>query len=357
MSQILLLAGDVNLQGRADPASAFRHVRDLLTVADLRFVNLEGALCGPGDDPQAPDIAHKPNWRHSEPDMVTGLSAAGIDAVSVANNVTFPPSAMLASLDTLDAAGIAHCGGGTDLHDAHRPVVLERDGTRFGFLAYTSICWPFGMAAGPRTAGVATLRASTSYVPDLRSAEVPGRAPRVLTEAYPHELAAMIRDVEELRTRCDVLVLSCHWGVAGDDVCDYQKAIGRAAIDAGADLVMGHGPHSIQGIEMFRGRPIFYSLGNFVFDWPVMAGRHLDGLVLHCRVDGRRLRGVEVHPVRRGSDNDVRPLVGDEARGVLDRVAAMSAPFGSAPFGSTAMGAEVLVTLPQAAYSPSYSPS
>ncbi|MEY9928965.1 poly-gamma-glutamate capsule biosynthesis protein CapA/YwtB (metallophosphatase superfamily) [Catenulispora sp. GP43] len=329
MSQILMLAGDVNLQERADPASAFTHVLDLLAPADVRFVNLEGVLCGPGSDPQAPDIAHKPNWRHSAPEMVKGLVAAGIDAVSVANNVTFPPPAMLEGLATLDSAGIAHCGAGTDLHDAHKPVVLERDGTRFGFLAYTSICWPFGMAAGIHTAGVASLRASTSYVPDLRSAEVPGRAPRVLTEPIPHELATMVRDVEALRARCDVLVLSCHWGVAGDAVCDYQQAIGRAAVDAGADLVMGHGPHTLQGVELYRGRPIFYSLGNFVFDWPAMAGRHLDGLVLRCHVDDRRLRGVELHPVRRGQDNDVRPLTGDEATAVLARVAALSAPFGS----------------------------
>jgi poly-gamma-glutamate capsule biosynthesis protein CapA/YwtB (metallophosphatase superfamily) len=329
MPQILVLAGDVNLQGRADPASAFTHVKDLLASADVRFVNLEGVLCGSRDDPLDPDIAHKPGWRHSEPDMVKGLVAAGIDAVGVANNVTFPPSAMLAGLDTLDGAGIAHCGAGADLRHAHRPVVLERDGTRFGFLAYTSICWPFGMAAGIQTAGVASLRASTSYVPDLRSAEVPGRPPRVLTEPVLHELAAMVRDVEELRTRCDVLVVSCHWGVAGDTVCDYQQAIGRAAIDAGADLVMGHGPHTLQGVEQYRGRPIFYSLGNFVFDWPAMTGRHLDGLVLRCRIEDRRLHSVELRPVRRGRDNDVRPLTGDDAADVLQRVAALSAGFGS----------------------------
>ncbi|WP_194895602.1 CapA family protein [Catenulispora pinisilvae] len=329
MSQILMLAGDVNLQGRTDPASAFKHVQDLLAAADARFVNLEGVLCGPGQDPQTPDIAHKPNWRHSEPEMVEGLAAAGIDAVSVANNVTFPPQAMLTGLGTLDSAGIAHCGAGADLGTAHRPVVFERDGIRYGFLAYTAICWPFGMAAGPQTPGVATLRASTSYVPDLRSAEVPGRAPKVLTEAYPHELAAMVRDVEALRADCDVLVLSCHWGVAGDEVCDYQRTIGRAAIDAGADLVMGHGPHSVQGVELHRGRPIFYSLGNFVFDWPVMAGRHLDGLVLHCRIEDRRLRSVQIHPVRRGEDNDVRPLTGGDARAALSRLATLSAPLGS----------------------------
>jgi hypothetical protein len=70
------------------------------------------------------------------------------------------------------------------------------------------------------------------------------------------------------------------------------------------------------------------------------------------RVDERRLRSVEVHPVCRGPDNDVRPLVGDEARSVLDRVAALSAPFGTAAF-DPATDAEVLVTLPQASYSPS----
>ncbi|MGH2353685.1 MAG: CapA family protein, partial [Chloroflexota bacterium] len=86
----LLLAGDTNLQFRDDPAGAFRHVLPLFRGADVRFVNLEGPLAGPSEDPTAPDIPHKAGWRHSEPRMVAGLVGAGIDAVGCANNVTYP---------------------------------------------------------------------------------------------------------------------------------------------------------------------------------------------------------------------------------------------------------------------------
>jgi hypothetical protein len=97
----LLLAGDTNLQFREDPARAFRHVLPLFQAADVRFLNLEGPLAGPSDDPAAPDIPHKGGWRHSEPRMIAGLVAAGVDAVGCANNVTYPASAMLRTLAVL----------------------------------------------------------------------------------------------------------------------------------------------------------------------------------------------------------------------------------------------------------------
>ena len=111
---IFLLAGDTNLQVREDPASAFLCVSPLFRAADARFVNLEGPWAGHSDDPAAPDSPHKAGWRHSEPGMVRGLVAAGVDAVGCANNVTYPPSALLRSLAVLDGAGIAHTGGGSD---------------------------------------------------------------------------------------------------------------------------------------------------------------------------------------------------------------------------------------------------
>ncbi|MEC3980175.1 CapA family protein [Amycolatopsis sp. H20-H5] len=106
----LLLGGDVNIQGRTTPAAAFRHLLPLFQAADLRFVNLEGPLSGSAGQTPGADIPHKPNWTHADPTMVAALTAAGIDVVSCANNVTYPPSAAMASLGVLDKAGIAHCG-------------------------------------------------------------------------------------------------------------------------------------------------------------------------------------------------------------------------------------------------------
>ena len=162
---------------------------------------------------------------------------------------------------------------GINLEEARRPALVERAGVRLGFLSYTSVFWPVGHAAGRDAPGVATIKATTAYQPGPRALEMPGAPPVIVTTPDPSELEAMEMDVKNLRNRVDIVVVSCHWGVSGSNqVLDYQHAIGRAAISAGADIVIGHHPHVVQGIELWQGRPIFYSLGNFVFDWDRMRG-------------------------------------------------------------------------------------
>jgi poly-gamma-glutamate synthesis protein (capsule biosynthesis protein) len=323
----LLLVGDTNVQNRAEPAQAFVHVMPMLREADVLFGQLEGPLSPPSDDPLNPDIPHKERWRHSDPAMVQGFTAAGFAAVSCASNVTYGARAILTSLATLDAAGIGHCGAGRTIAEARKPAIVERRGVRFGFLSYTSVFWPIGHAAGPETPGVATIKATTAYQPHPRTLEMPGAPPTVITTPDPHELAAMERDVRALRSEVDVLVISCHWGVSNStEVVDYQRAIGRAAISAGADIVFGHHPHLIQEIEVWQGRPIFYSLGNFAFDWEKMRGRALDGILVRCTVRNRTLERVAFVPVRRDAQNLVAPLnpTEDDGQAMIEHVLTLS---------------------------------
>lgn len=325
----LVLGGDVNV-AREAPTEAFRGIEPVLAATDLRFCNLEGLLAIPSEDPGRPDILHKPNWRHSPPEMAAALVAAGIDVVSCANNVSFPPQAVMASLAVLDAHGVQHCGAGGTRAEARRPIVVERKGTRVGFLAYTSIYFPRGHAATDECPGVATLKAHTSYQPDPRVAEVPGRPPLVRTAPDRCELVAFLEDVRRLRLEVDLLVVSLHWGVAGDYVCEYQRTIAHAAIDAGADVIAGHGPHSVHGVEVHQGRPILYSLGNLVFDWPTMRGRHRDGLVAVLTIANKQLTGVTLQLVQRDEGNDVRLVSLTEPAGaaLLDRLTALSRQLG-----------------------------
>ena len=290
----LVLGGDVNVQGRATPSAAFERLEPLLKGADVRFANLEGPL----------DAA-----------MAEALTSAGIDVVSCANDLTTP-----SSLPVLDQAGIAHCGAGTSLDAAHAPAVLERAGEKVAFLAYTSLR-PYG--APLDFPGVAQAFATTAYQPDPRVAEIPGRPPLVRTFPVPEHLGRLVADVEQAKAAHDHVVVSMHWGLPGPELAEYQVTYGRAAIDAGADLVAGHGPHTVQAVEVYRGRPILYSLGNLVFDWPAMRGRHVDGLLAGCMFgDEPRL---ELIPVRRNADNECVPLAGDEAGKVLQYVADLSA--------------------------------
>lgn len=212
---------------------------------------------------------------------------------------------------------------------ARRPAIAECSGARVGFLAYTSVFFPFGHAAADTEPGVATIRAETSYRPDPRVGEVPGRPPVVRTVADPHDLIAMSTDIARLRDRVDTVVVSMHWGIPGDSLCDYQRQIAHAAIDAGADVIVGHGPHVVHGVELHRGRPIFYSLGNVVFDWPAMRGR---GGGILATVDPQAQR-ISLHLVSTTDERgQVRVVAPDEPDGgvtLADRVQALSAKLGT----------------------------
>lgn len=324
MSLTVLLGGDVHVTGRSEPERALDGLRPILERADVRIVNMEGLLVKSSSTGAAPDIPHKANWRHPGPAMLRALVAAGIDAVSCANNVSYPPQALLESIAALDEVGIGHAGGGQDTEDAHAPHIMGRGGTRVGLLAYSSIVFPYGHAASGHAPGIARLRADTAYKPDPRSAEAPGRSPIVWTVPVREDLDRMVADVEAARPRCDFLVVSVHWGLPGTALCDYQPVMARAAIDAGADVIMGHGPHSVHGVDLYRGRPILYSLGNLAFDWPTMRGRHRDGLLARCHLDGQCLTHVTLLPVRRDDANDVQPAGPDEQ--ALDLVERLSTP-------------------------------
>jgi len=264
----LILMGDTNIQDREDPGAAYKHVLTTLKAADLRFANLEGPLSGSSKDPLLPDIPHKRGWKHSEPEMVQGLIAAGIDGVGVANNVTYPWQALMKSLEVLDRANIPYTGGGRNLAEAHEPLVIERKGVRFGFLQYAATVFPYHHAAERERPGIAAVRVRTYYQPppDL---DKPGQPPIVVTIPDESSLQRMVGDIRRLRKQVDIIVVSYHWGVSGSTkLVDYQRTLARAAVDAGADIVMGHGPHKFQSVEIHNGRPILYSLAQFVFDWP-----------------------------------------------------------------------------------------
>ncbi|MGW5742339.1 CapA family protein [Amycolatopsis sp. NPDC003861] len=282
----LVLGGDVTLHGR--PTPSFEQLEPLLKGADLRFANLEGPV----------DAA-----------AAEALKSIGIDVVSVANDAPHPP----ASLAVLDHAGIAYCGAGPDPVAAHTPAVIEQSGEKVAFLAYTSLRRPF--AAQPDLPVVAQAFATTAYQPDPHVAEIPGRPPLVRTTPVPEHLDRLVADVKRAKNDHDHVVVSMHWGLPGAELAEYQVTYGRAAIDAGADLVAGHGSPTIQAVEVHRGRPILYGLGHLAADRP-------DGLLAGC-VFGDEPR-LELIPVRRNAANECEPLGGDEADQVLRYVAEVS---------------------------------
>src|SRR5437660_818410 len=120
----MLIIGDIDIQRRADPTTAFVHIGATFKKADLVYANLEGMLV----KPQGPeiDIPDKRGWRHPGPEGVIALKSANVKVVGVANNVAYDRANIMATVKLLDANGIAHTGGGANIEAAHEPAIVER---------------------------------------------------------------------------------------------------------------------------------------------------------------------------------------------------------------------------------------
>jgi poly-gamma-glutamate capsule biosynthesis protein CapA/YwtB (metallophosphatase superfamily) len=246
----LILLGDVNLMNVADPAVPFRLVGPELRAADLVFANLECCLYRPPEGcPGGHAVEHE--GFYADPEIAgEALRSAGIAAVGIANNVNYGTAAILGSIAELDRLGIAHTGAGANLAAATQPAIVARGGLRVGFIQRSSVYWPTNHEATERGAGIAALRGHTAYQvpahktrPEIPPMNRPGVPPVVVTWADRAYLKAFTDQIAALRQDADLVVASCHWGL-GEEVLDYMIEIAHAAIDSGADIVVGHGPHT-----------------------------------------------------------------------------------------------------------------
>jgi hypothetical protein len=212
----------------------FAHTGDYLRSFDLTVGNLECVVSTLGSP-----IPGKQFTFEASPVGFERLQSAGFDVVSVANNHSgdYGQQAFMDMVDHLPGHGITPLGGGADLALAHAPVIKTVHTTTVGFLAYCEIA-PGSFAATATTPGHAWLD------PTLMQA-----------------------DIAALRPRVDFIIVFTHWGIEYQTVMDVdQQAMAHLAIDGGADLVVGAHPHVRQPSELYLGKPIIYSLGNFVFD-------------------------------------------------------------------------------------------
>jgi hypothetical protein len=240
----------------------------LLGEGDVAFVNLEGPLTDRGA--AADTVA----WVRGDRSLAAEIGAAGIGVATVANNhaADFGLEGLAETIAALSEAGVRAVGGGPDLDAALAPAVADAGGLRIAFVGLSATL-PNGCAAGDGRPGIAPVRVISRFVVDPVVIEQnPGMAPYVETVARERDVERACAAVAAARDAADVVVAGVHWGVpAGwsarfqSELADYQPPLGRALIDAGADAVIGHHPHELHGIELHRGRPIVYSLGNFLF--------------------------------------------------------------------------------------------
>jgi poly-gamma-glutamate capsule biosynthesis protein CapA/YwtB (metallophosphatase superfamily) len=280
------------------------------------YANLEGMLV----KPQGPeiDIPDKRGWRHPGPEGVLALKAWNVKVVGVANNVAYDRHNILETPKVLDANGIAHTGGGANITEAHRPAIVERKGVKIGFLQYTARWYQDAdQIATASEPGVAKISSRDGVTID------------------PADVESVRDDIRRLRPQVDILVVSHHnrdgatatqfgapaapppSGARRDNHVSeaYQKTFAHVAHDAGADFVYGHGTHTVQGVEVYRGKPILYAIGHSAFDQPGYENSK-DGLVVRIAIEGKRIRRVSFVPVTRDVKNDVmmlNPSSGDGA--------------------------------------------
>lgn len=262
MSDLQLYAvGDV-APSRPDPDTLFVDVAEELRKGDVVFCQLEINLTERG--------TRLPQARHTDRTSSAAAQAlrrAGFNVVSFAGNhcMDWGREGFFDTIEALRGAGLSVVGVGANLAEARRPVLIERRGTRVAILAYSSIL-PMGYWAEENRPGCAPLRAHTLY--EQIEHDQPGTPARVHTFAHRGDLAALVRDVQQAKAQAEVVVLSLHWGIhfVPAVIADYQREVAHAAIDAGADLILGHHAHILKGIETYRGRPILYSLCNFAVD-------------------------------------------------------------------------------------------
>jgi poly-gamma-glutamate synthesis protein (capsule biosynthesis protein) len=309
----MLILGDIQVHTRrADPTTAFGRMRDTLKTADLVYANLEGLLLKSVGT--TIDIPDKPEWTHPGPDGVKALKASNVAVVGVANNVASGRDNILKSLSVLDANGISHAGAGKNIDEAHKPAIVERKGVKIGFLQYTARWYQDkDMIANATEAGVARITSIDGLTID------------------PGDLERLKSDIRKLRPQVDIVVVSHHnrdgstpvqFGAvkgtsAGRDRTkteDYQKQFAHVALDTGADLVFGHGTHTVQGVEIYKGKPILYAIGHSNFDQPGYE-KSVDGLVARVVIRGKSIMRVSFVPVTRDANNDVYLLDPSEGEG------------------------------------------
>lgn len=324
----VILTGDVNLMNVSDPKQPFARVREELHSADLVFSNLECSL-------YVPEFEKSIESEGFFADPKVGAEAlldAGIAAVGIANNVNYGEGPIRSSLKTLDQYQIAHTGAGLNSVSAHAPAIVERDGVRFGFVQRSSVYWSVNHEAGENGPGIAVLPGHTAY--HLRMYKTsqnkipfnrPGIPPKIVTWADEEYLERYANEIKALRKEVDIVVASCHWGLM-DEVLGYMKDIAHCAIDAGADIVIGHGPHQPLPVSTYKNVPIFYGLGSFSFHTGHDGIQHGDwvGLMVDLDVDKQGINRTAFRFVRHNDANETVHCETAKESAVLEKLAKVS---------------------------------
>ena len=276
----IIVVGDVVLS-RKEPGEAFAKVLSELKSGLFSCCNFEVPLSNNG----APQYG-KHEVLRAAPEMIEGFVHAGFKVVSLANNHTmdYGPEALLDTIGLIESKGILYAGAGKNMDEARRPAFFDCGERRFAFLSFATEAF-LGYGAHSQKPGIAMIRRDPLYGP---------------TCVNPDDVEMMMGGIEAAKEKAEFVIAAFHWGLGQSRaLTQSQLALGHAAVDAGAGLVVGHHPHVLQAVENYRGAAIFYSLGNFVFDLApgFLSPATRDSVLVKVKLSKNKIQEVMFLPV------------------------------------------------------------
>ncbi len=394
----------------------FLALRDVIRGADVRFTNLEVVL---GEGLEYPSEFCGGNWLGVAPALVDELAWMGFNLYSTANNHggDFGPGGVVSTIREMAARGLVHAGTGENLTRARQPAYMDLDPGRVALVAATAST-PHGHSAGEQrqditgrpgvnplhseltyhisaaamdglkqAAGESGIAAAVAERSQYRAEKPPAEGeykfldakfkvsatPGTASVPNAADMAEILKWVKDARRQADFCFVSLHAHDAQVEItrpAQYVETFSRACIDAGADAVFGHGPHILRGIEIYQGKPIFYSMGNFMMQsstmqhvppemyakydvdpfqstladvWDARLTRELirlkpvyyEAAVARISIAGGRVAAIKLHPIHLGTETSRpqqgRPLLarGALAAKILEDMQRLSAPYGT----------------------------
>ena len=282
----------------------FRQVVDVLRQGDIVFANLEGPLTESTNslDPNGKIVLKSPEK------AAEGIKYAGINVLNLANNhiMDYYEQGLLDTINILDKHGIAYTGAGKNIEEARKPAIIEKNGLKIAVISYTDMA-EYTFKGNPML----------SFAADENKSGVAPRKYELIKE-----------DIDAIREEVDILIVSLHWGVENSfNVTEEQIEFAHQLIDDGVDIILGHHPHRFQGVEIYNGKPIVYSLGNFIFDQN--DPNNQESFIVSMKFKEKKLSFMQLIPVRTIDKNHVIIPKGDEAIEMLKRELELCGKLGS----------------------------
>jgi poly-gamma-glutamate synthesis protein (capsule biosynthesis protein) len=279
---------------------------DLVKKGDIAFADLETPLSdriAPPDEGMAFIAPQK---------AVSGLKLVGVDIVALANNhsTNFGTNVFSETLDLLKKEKINYVGGGINSAEAYKPLIVEKNGLKFAFLDFNSIVG--AIEATENTPGVAKFAIKPWSEVDNQS-----------------DIQMIKTNIVAAKKQADIIIVEFHWGVEYKaDPIQSQIDVAHAAIDSGADIIIGTHPHVVQALESYKNRPVFYSLGNFIFDqeWSIETKQ---GIVAETYFYNKKLVSVPIYPYQIEDYNQPHLATPEQEKQIFGRIftASLSADF------------------------------